>query len=376
MLIKKLIKFIEDWAPPGIAWERDNVGLQIGSREDKIKNVLLSLDLTEDVVDKAIRNNCNFIFNHHPFFFFPVKSIDYSKDSKSRLIKKLITNNISVYSAHTNLDFTKEGVNFQLAKKLGLKNIKFLVPLEKEQLKVVVFVPESALPKLSEAVFEAGAGVIGEYSDCGFFSKGKGTFKGSENSNPVVGKKNVLTETEEIRFEIIADSWNLGKVISAIIKSHPYEEPAYDVYPLKNHNGNFGSGAIGELEKSLTKNEFLTLVAAKLKTDALRYASSKTKRIKKVAVCGGTCSNLLDNAIAQGADAFITADVTYHTFQQGENKILFIDAGHYETENIVLNEVQKRFERFFSENGEKIKVMKYKGNTNPVKFFINNKRKK
>jgi dinuclear metal center YbgI/SA1388 family protein len=376
MLIKKLIKFIEDWAPPGIAWERDNVGLQIGSREDKIKNVLLSLDLTEDVVDKAIRNNCNFIFNHHPFFFFPVKSIDYSKDSKSRLIKKLITNNISVYSAHTNLDFTKEGVNFQLAKKLGLKNIKFLVPLEKEQLKVVVFVPESALPKLSEAVFEAGAGVIGEYSDCGFFSKGKGTFKGSENSNPVVGKKNVLTETEEIRFEIIADSWNLGKVISAIIKSHPYEEPAYDVYPLKNHNGNFGSGAIGELEKSLTKNEFLTLVAVKLKTDALRYASSKTKRIKKVAVCGGTCSNLLDNAIAQGADAFITADVTYHTFQQGENKILFIDAGHYETENIVLNEVQKRFERFFSENGEKIKVMKYKGNTNPVKFFINNKRKK
>ena len=376
MLIKKLIKFIEDWAPPGIAWERDNVGLQIGSREDKIKNVLLSLDLTEDVVDKAIRNNCNFIFNHHPFFFFPVKSIDYSKDSKSRLIKKLITNNISVYSAHTNLDFTKEGVNFQLAKKLGLKNIKFLVPLEKEQLKVVVFVPESALQKLSEAVFEAGAGVIGEYSDCGFFSKGKGTFKGSENSNPVVGKKNVLTETEEIRFEIIADSWNLGKVISAIIKSHPYEEPAYDVYPLKNHNGNFGSGAIGELEKSLTKNEFLTLVAAKLKTDALRYASSKTKRIKKVAVCGGTCSNLLDNAIAQGADAFITADVTYHTFQQGENKILFIDAGHYETENIVLNEVQKRFERFFSENGEKIKVMKYKGNTNPVKFFINNKRKK
>ena len=376
MLIKKLIKFIEDWAPPGIAWERDNVGLQIGSREDKIKNVLLSLDLTEDVVDKAIRNNCNFIFNHHPFFFFPVKSIDYSKDSKSRLIKKLITNNISVYSAHTNLDFTKEGVNFQLAKKLGLKNIKFLVPLEKEQLKVVVFVPESALQKLSEAVFEAGAGVIGEYSDCGFFSKGKGTFKGSENSNPVVGKKNVLTETEEIRFEIIADSWNLGKVISAIIKSHPYEEPAYDVYPLKNHNGNFGSGAIGELEKSLTKNEFLTLVAAKLKTDALRYACSKTKRIKKVAVCGGTCSNLLDNAIAQGADAFITADVTYHTFQQGENKILFIDAGHYETENIVLNEVQKRFERFFSENGEKIKVMKYKGNTNPVKFFINNKRKK
>jgi dinuclear metal center YbgI/SA1388 family protein len=376
MVIKRLIKFIEDWAPPGIAWERDNVGLQIGSREDKIRNVLLALDLTEDVVDKAIRNNCNFIFNHHPFFFFPLKSIDFSKDSKSRIIKKLITNNISVYSAHTNLDFTKEGVSWQLAKKLGLKNIKFLAPLDKERLKVVVFVPQSGLRKLSEAVFHAGGGVIGEYSNCGFSLEGRGTFKGSENSNPVVGEKNSLTETEEIRFETVVDRWNLNKVISAIIENHPYEEPAYDIYPLKNNNGNFGSGAIGELEKSLSKNEFLTMAATKLKTPALRYADSKSKRIKKVAVCGGTCSDQLGNAVAQGADAFITADVTYHTFQQGEDKLLFIDAGHYETENIVLNEVQKRFEHFFSENGEKIKVMKYKGSTNPVKFFINNKRKK
>ena len=376
MLIKKLIKFIEDWAPPGIAWERDNVGLQIGSREDKIENVLLSLDLTEDVVDTAINNNCNFIFNHHPFFFFPIKNIDYSEDSKSRIIKKLISNNISVYSAHTNLDFTKEGVSYQLAKKLGLNNIKFLAPLDKKQFKVVTFVPESEMQKLSSAVFKAGGGVIGEYSNCGFSIKGKGTFKGSENSNPVVGEKNSLTETEEIRFEAVVDAWNLNRVVSAIIKNHPYEEPAYDIYPLNNTNGNFGFGAIGVLEKSLSKNEFLTLTAVKLKTPALRYSNGKNKRIKKVAVCGGTCADLLNKAIAQKADAFITADITYHTFQQGEDKILFIDAGHYETENVVLNEVQKRFEYFFSNNGEKIKVMKYKGNTNPVKFFIKNKRKK
>ncbi len=371
MTINKLIRFIENWAPPEIAWERDNVGLQIGSRDFTIRNVFLALDLTEDVVDKAIASECNVIFTHHPFLFTPLKKIDYSRNSKAALIKKIILNEITVFSAHTNLDYTKDGVSFQLAKKIGLENVKFLSPISDKQVKLVVFVPVEFKADVAEAIFSAGGGVIGEYEECGFSTTGKGTFKGSAASNPVIGEKEKFTEAEEARLEVIVDSWKLSGVISAMLKKHPYEEPAFDIYPLKNLSVNYGAGAIGELKKSLSKNEFLKLVSDKLKTTGLKYSVGKKKRIKKVAVCGGTCSDLLPKALKNNADAFITADIKYHTFQDAEGEILLVDAGHYETENVVLDEVKKRFDDFFAENHEQIKTLKYKGNTNPVKFFIN-----
>ncbi|MEW6196449.1 MAG: Nif3-like dinuclear metal center hexameric protein [Bacteroidota bacterium] len=368
MIASEIIKLLEDWSPPGAAWERDNVGLQVGSRELKVSGVFLCLELNEKVLQQAIQKKCNFIFTHHPLIFNPLKKIDTSRDQKAVLIEKIIKNNITVYSAHTNLDSTKGGVSFELAKTLKLKNIKFLELQSSNQYKVVVFAPEDYLEKLSGEVFSSGGGVIGEYDSCSFRLNGIGTFRGSEKANPSVGKKLKLEKVNEVRLEFIVDSWNLNKVLNAIIKTHPYEEPAFDVYPLKNRNVNYGAGAIGELEKELNTQNFLGHVKKSLKADALKYCSGKKNKIKRVAVCGGSGSELIESAIGNGADAFVTADIKYHAFQDAENKILLIDAGHYETEIFSLNAVYTKLKDFISAK-ENIKILKYTDTTNPVKFY-------
>ncbi len=368
MIIGKLITYLEDWAPPGAAWERDNVGLQVGSREKKLKNIMLCLELNQEVLKEALLKKCNFIFTHHPLIFNPIKKIDTQNDSQAKLIETIIKNDLTVYSAHTNLDFTKDGVSFELAKTLKLKNIRFLNLEEANQFKVVVFVPINSLNKVADAVFSAGGGIIGEYSRCSFRLKGEGTFWGSEKTNPALGKKQRFEKVEEIRLEFIVDSWNLNKVITALMKAHPYEEPAYDIYPLKNKNVSYGEGAVGELKSELNEKQFLNHVSKSLKIDAVRYCKGKSNIIQKVAVCGGAGSELLKSAIASGADAFITADIKYHTFYDASGKILLIDAGHYETEIYSLNAVQKKIENFLDKE-KKIKIFKYSGSTNPVKFY-------
>ncbi|HEY6625684.1 MAG TPA: Nif3-like dinuclear metal center hexameric protein [Ignavibacteriaceae bacterium] len=365
---KEIIKYLEEWAPKGIAWDKDNVGLQVGDPEIKIKNILLSLDLKEEVIESAIKENCNLVITHHPLLFFPLKNLDYSKNIIARMIEKLIKNNITLYSAHTNLDFTKHGVSYQLAKKLLLKNIRFLKNLSDNQIKLTVFVPESHVNKVAEAIHQAGGGLIGEYSHCSFKTSGTGTFKGSNESNPAIGKKGKVEFVEEVKLEVLVDKWRLSQVLNAMKKTHPYEEVAYDIYSLKNENANYGIGAIGEISDSMDTNDFLGFVSSKLKTSTLRYTNSKKKKIKPVAVCGGSCGELVDEAIKQNADAFVTADLKYHTFQDAEGKILLIDAGHYETEVPVLDEIKKRLESFLNGN-RKITVLKYKGSTNPIVFY-------
>jgi len=371
MIAEELIKYLEGWAPPGAAWSQDNVGLQIGSRKTKVKNVFLCLELTDEAAEEAVKNHCNFIFTHHPLLFNPLKNLDFQNNSKAKLIEKVVKNDLVVYSAHTNLDFTKDGVSFELAKVLKLNNIRFLKREEENQFKLVVFVPNSYVEKISNAIFDASGGIIGEYNKCSFRTSGTGTFKGSDKSNPVIGKRNSFEYVDEIRLEALVNSWSLNKVISAMLKVHPYEEPAYDIYPLKNENSNYGFGAVGELQKSLSQKEFLSHVCKSLKTENVRYAKGKNGKIKKVAVCGGSGTDLLNAAIDQKADAFITADIKYHTFQDGENKILFIDAGHYETEVLVLNIVKKKMEKFINKQGESLEIIKFKRSTNPVKFFNN-----
>ncbi|MBN1299938.1 MAG: Nif3-like dinuclear metal center hexameric protein [Melioribacteraceae bacterium] len=371
MLLKELISHIESLAPPGIAWENDNIGLQVGASDTKLSNILLALDINREVLKQAITKNCNLIFTHHPFLFKPLKKIDISKDPKSQIVEELIINKISLYSAHTNLDFIKNGVSYELANRLKLNNIRFLEVSKSNQYKLVVFVPEKFLDKVSEAVFKSGGGIIGEYSNCSYRLIGAGTFRGSENSNPAIGKKNKFETVNEIRLETIVEKWNLSKVISSLIKAHPYEEPAYDVYPLENHNVNFGFGAVGELQKSMTQKEFLAFVIGQLKLKNLRFANGKPGKVKKVAVCGGSGSELLGSAVFTGADAFITSDIKYHTFQDAENKILLIDAGHYETEIHVLNYVKNYLNKLIASTGENISVYKYTGTTNPVKFYNN-----
>ncbi len=370
MQCKEVIKHIEEWAPKAIAWDKDNVGLQVGTTRRKIKNVMLSLDLNEKVIEQAIKKRCNLIITHHPLLFNPLTKIDTESDSKSKLVEKLIKNDVTLYSAHTNLDFTKDGVSFQLAKRLNLQNINFLHHLNENQIKLVVFVPEDNVEKVSSAIHRSGGGIIGNYSNCSFRIKGTGTFKGAEQTSPAIGTKGKLESVDEIRLEVIVDNWKLPEVIIAMKSAHPYEEVAYDLYPLKNENLNYGVGAIGELKQPMNKNEFLDFVSKKLNAKNLRYSNGKKGNIKRVAVCGGSCSDLLNEASKLNADAFITADVKYHSFQDAEGKILFIDAGHYETEIHSIDEIQKRLELILHKE-KRIKVYKYSGSTNPIIFYNN-----
>jgi len=368
---REIIKYLEEWAPPGAAWENDNVGLQVGTEKGEIKNILLALELNEKVLSQALKKNCNFIFTHHPFIYNPIKKLDFDKDPKAALIKKLIKNNITLYSAHTNLDFTKDGVSFELAKLLKLQNIDFLVNEESNQYKLVVFVPWEDEDKVADAIFSAGGGVIGEYSKCSYRLDGEGTFEGSDLSNPKIGKKKNFESVDEVRLEVLVHSWKIENVIQAMLKAHPYDEPAYDIYVLKNKNSNFGYGAIGVLKNEMKVDEFLSHVSNTLKTKSLKFTNGKKSKIKKIAACGGSCADLVKNAIAAKADAFITADIKYHTFQDAEDKILLVDAGHYETEIPIMNLIKKKIEKFiFTENGS-VKVFNYSGSTNPVRIYNN-----
>ena len=368
MRCDKIIKIIEDWAPKSIAWEKDNVGLQVGSLQRNIKNILLCLDVDENVVEEAIKKNCHLIISHHPLLFRSIKKLDIDNDRKSLIIEKLIKYNITLYSAHTNLDFTKDGVSFQLAKKLKLTNQKFLINLSQNQIKLAVFVPLDYADKLADAMHNAGAGVIGEYQNCSFRMMGTGTFLGSQKSHPKIGVKGKIERVEEVKIEVLVNTFDLNKVIAEMKKIHPYEEVAYDVYPVSNENVNYGMGVIGELEKELSEKEFLDFTARALQIKNFRFSRGKKNKIKKVAVCGGSCSDLIDSAINKDADAFITADIKYHSFQDAENKIFLIDAGHYETEIALLDELKNRIIKSLT---DKTKVFKYKGSTNPVVFYNN-----
>ena len=368
MRCDKIIKIIEDWAPKSIAWEKDNVGLQVGSLHQEIKNILLCLDVNEKVVDEAVKRNCNLIISHHPLLFTPLKKIDTEKDKTSRVIEKLIKKDITLYSAHTNLDFTKDGVSSQLANKLKLTNQEFLLNLSSNQNKLIVFVPFDHADKVAAAMHSAGAGTIGEYSNCSFRTSGIGTFKGSGKSNPKLGIKENFERVHEVKIEVLVNSFDLQKIITEMKKVHPYEEVAFDVYQLANENVNYGTGIVGELEKELSEKGFFSFISNALQIKNFRFSRGSKSKIKRIAVCGGSGSDLLEAAIKNGADAFVTADVKYHTFQDAENMILLIDAGHYETEIHSLDEIKNRIEKYIS---DKIKIYKYKGSTNPIVFYNN-----
>lgn len=368
MICKKIIDYLEDWAPKETAWKNDNAGLQVGRSNKKLKNIMLSLELTSDVLNQAIKKNCNLVITHHPLIFQPLKNLNFNSNQSANLIEKLIKFDITYYAVHTNLDFTKYGVSFQLAKKIGLKNITFLKNLQANQYKLVVFVPKSHVEKVADAIFNAGGGIIGEYSNCSFRTSGEGTFLGSHLSHPAVGLKNINEKVDEIRLEILINEWKLNEVLNALKKTHPYEEPAFDVYRLENKNVNFGAGAIGIYTEALSQDEFLHQISQKLRIKNYRFVSGASNKIRTVAVCGGSGADLISEAIFARADAFITADLKYHTFQSAAGKILLIDAGHYETEIPVLDELQKRLRMVIGKK-ERIKVLKFNGSTNPINIY-------
>ncbi len=365
MTVADFERFFDEWAPRWTAWERDNVGLQVGNRSRRVKNILVALEVTPEIISEAIAKKADLIVSHHPLLFRPTSSIT-SSDTVGKLVLTLAENKIALFSAHTNLDFARDGVSFSLARALGLENVRFLAPLKDSLVKIAVFVPEEYVEPVTAAMATAGAGVIGNYSSCSFRLKGTGTFRGGEQAKPFVGKPQKLETVEEVRLEIIAPRARVNDVIAAVKAVHPYEEVAYDVYALENTNPNFGMGALGELPKSMLLKSFITRVKKALSAESVRYVGDPGQRVRRVAVCGGSGSDLLHEAAAAGAEVFITADVRYHTFHDAKGRIALVDAGHWETEHSVLPAIERRLREAIRQAGDAVQVSITDHSTNPT----------
>ncbi|WP_205617948.1 Nif3-like dinuclear metal center hexameric protein [Caldisalinibacter kiritimatiensis] len=324
-------------APPYLIDSWDNSGLQIGRENKEVKTILLALDLTPNVIKQAVSNNVNMIITHHPMLFKKIGSIT-TNDVKGKMIYDIINNDMVVFSAHTNLDVCENGVNDVLAQKLGLLNTEVLRKSYEEKLyKLTVYVPKGHADKVRRAITEAGGGWIGNYSHCTYNLNGIGTFMARENTNPFIGEQNRIEEVEEIRIETIVKHSILDTVINAMIDAHPYEEVAYDVYPLINRGIEYGYGRVGNLEKETDLKTFVELVKTEFKCDSVRIYGDLNKKIKRVAVCGGSGGDFIADAKRKRADVYITADIKYHDAQlMQELDIALIDANHYDTEKVIL----------------------------------------
>jgi dinuclear metal center YbgI/SA1388 family protein len=363
MKLREICCYLDQAIPLSFQEEYDNTGLQVGLPDTDIRAILITLDVTEAVIEEAISEGCNFILSHHPVIFKGIKSIA-GKSFTERIILKAIKNDIAIYSSHTSLDLMPGGVSSRMAEKLALKNVRVLSPLKDRLMKLVTFIPSEHFRRVSEAVFNAGAGVIGNYDRCGFSVPGTGSFRAGEHTNPFKGKKNTLHNEPEIRFETIFWSHQKHRIIDALLSSHPYEEVAYDIYSLENDNINAGLGCVGDLDAPLKIKSFLKLVSDVFGAEGVRY-SDFNGMIKKVALCGGSGSALIEDAVACGADAFISGDIKYHLFHEADRRILLIDCGHYETEKfsgeILYELIIKKFPTFA--------VRFSKKNTNPINYL-------
>ncbi|NQV19172.1 MAG: Nif3-like dinuclear metal center hexameric protein [Armatimonadetes bacterium] len=339
--VKDIVAHFHEIANPELAYEWDNVGFQLGDAEAEVKKILLTLDVTENAIKKAIKEDVDLIISHHPFIFRPIKKIT------NPLYLKLIKKNISVFCAHTNLDLVKKGVNFAFADKLGLQNLEFISNESGSKLlHVAVYVPEDFMEQVVNSVFEAGAGIIGNYSNCLNDYKVSGQFKPLKGSNPLIGETGKLEKVTERKLEFFVDSFSLNKVISAMKQAHPYETPAYAVYPQEKQSDNYGLGLIGDLNKELTIEEFSRFVKKRLKAKFVKLwlaGKNLDSTIKKIAICGGSGSSLLSKVYGR-ADIFVSSGFDYHTLL--DSKIPLIDAGHFYTEYPVLENMRKMLSGF------------------------------
>lgn len=334
MQLKTIIHELETFAPLSYQESYDNAGLICGDSEMEILSAMLCLDVTPQVVKESIEQKSNLIISHHPLIFRGIKKLTGASDIEKALILA-IQNHIAIYSAHTNLDNVSGGVNAKLAEKLGLTNVRILDPLAGDLKKLICFVPEDFAEKVREAIFAAGAGTIGNYDQCSFNIRGEGTFRANELAKPFVGEKNEQHHEPEVRIESIFPAHRQKQVISAMLEAHPYEEVAYDVYALENLNPEKGAGAIAEID-AMEEMEFLRLVKDRLKAGCIKHTALLNKPVKKIALCGGSGSFLLQKAIREKADVFLSADFKYHDYFEAEGKILIIDAGHFETEQFTI----------------------------------------
>lgn len=364
MTIQQITDYLESIAPLSVQESYDNSGLLVGTKNAKLKGVLVTLDCTEEVVDEAIKNKCNLIVAHHPIIFGGLKKLN-GKNYVERVVIKAIKSDVAIYAIHTNFDNVLQGVNAEIAKRIGLTNCKILAPKPSTLRKLYTFIPVNDYPKVASAVFAAGAGHIGNYSETGFRTPGTGTFKGNGKTNPAIGQPGVLEEVNEMRFETIFPAHLQPAVVSALTKAHPYEEVAYDLVELQNTHSQIGSGMIGELKVPMDEISFLKKLKKQMQTGCVRHTALRNKPIKKVALCGGAGSFLLKSAMAAEADVFVTADFKYHEFFDAENQLVIADIGHYESEQFTKDLLAKQL----SEKFPIIAPLISKINTNPVKYL-------
>ena len=361
MKIKEVLTHLEALSPLEYAESFDNVGLLTGDKEWEVSGVLITLDTLEAVVDEAIVKKCNLIVSFHPIIFNGLKSLT-GKTYVERTVIKAIQHNIAIYALHTALDNRLLGVSGKMAAMLGLKNVKVLVPQTQTIKKLTTYVPQAQSSQVRQALFQAGAGNIGNYSECSFNTAGIGTYLPNEFANPSIGEIGRLQEESETQIGVYFEKHLENKVLKALFESHPYEEVAYEVKTLDNQNQTIGMGVYGELETELDEKSFLKLLQKTFKTTNIRHSQLLDKPIKNVALLGGSGSFALKNAIGVGADAYVSADFKYHEFYGAENRILITDIGHYESEqftkNLILDYIQKKFTNFAVQISET--------NTNPV----------
>jgi len=335
MKIKSIITQLESWAPPHLQESYDNSGLIVGNSQTEITSAIICLDSTEAVVDEAISIGANLIIAHHPIVFGGLKRFT-GEDYVQKAIIKAIKNDIAIYAIHTNLDHVLNGVNAEFANRLGLENQKVLLEKPNQLISLVTYVPKDYAQKVRNALFEAGAGAIGLYDNCSFNSEGIGTYRAKEGAFPFLGKIGENHSEKEERIEVVSYKWQENSLLKALEESHPYEEVALQFTTLNNVTSQFGSGMIGELKEAITLNEFLANVK-RVFGGMIRYTSSPERNVKKIALCGGSGSFLLKNAIQQEADVFLSADFKYHQFFDSNDKISIVDIGHFESEQFTMN---------------------------------------
>jgi dinuclear metal center YbgI/SA1388 family protein len=343
----------------------DNAGLITGDAEWDCSGAIISLDATEAVILEAMEKKCNLVIAHHPIIFRGLKKIN-GKNYVEQTIITAIKNDIAIYAIHTNLDNVQQGVNGMIAAKLGLINTRVLVPKSELLKKLYVFVPLQQAAQVRDALFEAGSGHIGNYSECSFNTAGTGTFTAGEGTHPFAGEIGKQQQEAEIKIETIFPAWLEGRIVSAMKAAHPYEEVAYDILPLANTHDHIGAGIVGELPAAMEETGFLKQIKETFMVPVVRHTPLTGKPVKRVAVCGGAGSFLISNAIETGADFYITADVKYHEFFDANGRLVIADVGHYESEQFTI----ALLAGFLQEKFPTFAALKTGVKTNPVNYFL------
>jgi dinuclear metal center YbgI/SA1388 family protein len=364
MKVHDVISFLESVAPPSLQEHYDNTGLITGDPGWECKGIVICLDATEKVIHEAMAKKCNMIVAHHPIIFNGLKKIN-GKNYVEKAVITAIKNDIAIYAIHTNLDNVAHGVNGKMAALIGLQNVSVLMPKESTLRKLFTFVPVNDAEKVRNALFEAGAGDIGKYSECSFGVEGTGTFKAGSGTNPHVGEQGKRHEEKELKIEVIFPTYLEKPLIRALLAAHPYEEVAYDVVSLSNYHTGTGSGLIGELPEAVEEMAFLDRLKKTFKAGVLKHTELFNKKIKKVALCGGAGSFLISKALAAGADIYITSDIKYHEFFDANDRMVLADIGHYESEQFTISLLHEVLEQKF----RNFAILKTEVNTNPVRYY-------